>query len=49
VKHLFLFHHDPDHHDEKMVAMIAAAEARVVQAGSPMIVSAAREGAEIEL
>jgi hypothetical protein len=29
--------------------MIAAAEARVVQAGSPMIVSAAREGAEIEL
>ncbi|MDQ3115592.1 MAG: response regulator [Verrucomicrobiota bacterium] len=49
VKHLFLFHHDPDHQDEKMLAMIAHAEARVTAAGSPMIVSAAREGAEIVL
>ncbi len=49
VKHLFLFHHDPDHHDEKMVAMVIAAEERVAAAGSSMLVSAAREGAELVL
>ncbi|MBA3352253.1 MAG: hypothetical protein H0U23_07495 [Blastocatellia bacterium] len=49
VKHLFLFHHDPDHQDDKMLAMIARAEERVAAAGSPMLVSAAREGAEIVL
>ncbi len=49
VKHLFLFHHDPDHHDDKMVSMITEAEQRVAAAGSSLIVSAAREGAEIVL
>jgi phosphoribosyl 1,2-cyclic phosphodiesterase/CheY-like chemotaxis protein len=49
VKHLFLFHHDPDHHDDKMTAMIARAEEKVAAAGSPMMVSAAREGAEFVL
>jgi phosphoribosyl 1,2-cyclic phosphodiesterase len=49
VKHLFLFHHDPDHHDDKMVGMITEAEQRVAAAGSILIVSAAREGAEIVL
>jgi phosphoribosyl 1,2-cyclic phosphodiesterase len=49
VKHLFLFHHDPDHHDDKMEAMIKTAEARVAAAGSSMLVSAAREGAEFVL
>ena len=49
VKHLFLFHHDPDHNDEKLSAMIADANARIAQAGSSMVVSAAREGAELEL
>ncbi|HEV8421741.1 MAG TPA: response regulator [Chthoniobacterales bacterium] len=49
VKHLFLFHHDPDHHDDKMVGMITEAEQRVAAAGSSLIVSAAREGAEIVL
>jgi phosphoribosyl 1,2-cyclic phosphodiesterase len=49
VKHLFLFHHDPDHHDEKMVSMISEAEQRVAAAGAHLIVSAAREGAEIVL
>ncbi|HEY1581975.1 MAG TPA: response regulator [Chthoniobacterales bacterium] len=49
VKHLFLFHHDPDHDDDKMVTMITAAEKRVADAGSAMLVSAAREGAEIIL
>lgn len=49
VKHLFLFHHDPDHHDDKMVTMIAGAEERVSSTGSSMIVSAAREGTEVVL
>lgn len=49
VKHLFLFHHDPDHHDEKMKAMIAHAKEKVAAAGSPMVVSAAREGTELVL
>jgi len=49
VGHLFLFHHDPDHNDEKMEAMLADAKERVAAAGSSMLVSAAREGAEIVL
>ena len=49
VKHLFLFHHDPDHHDDKMTTMIAHAEKKVAAAGSTMMVSAAREGAEFVL
>ena len=49
VRHLFLFHHDPDHNDEKMEAMVAEAEKRVAAAGSPMRVSAAREGGEVVL
>lgn len=46
IKQLFLFHHDPDHYDEKMTALIAEAQAQVAAAGSSMTVSAAREGAE---
>ncbi|MEO7168160.1 MAG: response regulator [Chthoniobacterales bacterium] len=49
VKQLFLFHHDPDHYDEKVNAMIARAEKRVAAAGSQMAVGAAREGAEVVL
>jgi phosphoribosyl 1,2-cyclic phosphodiesterase/CheY-like chemotaxis protein len=49
VKQLFLFHHDPDHYDDKMTALIAEAEAQVAAAGSSMAVSAAREGAEFVL
>ncbi|HEX4667782.1 MAG TPA: MBL fold metallo-hydrolase, partial [Chthoniobacterales bacterium] len=49
VKQLFLFHHDPDHNDEKMEAMIAEAKKRVAAAGSSLVVNAAREGAEIVL
>jgi phosphoribosyl 1,2-cyclic phosphodiesterase/CheY-like chemotaxis protein len=49
VKELFLFHHDPDHHDEKIDAMVARARERVAEQGSPLIVTAAREGAEIIL
>lgn len=49
VKRLFLFHHDPDHTDAKMQAMVDRAKAQVEAAGSPMIVSAAREGEEFVL
>ena len=49
VKHLFLFHHDPDHYDNKMTEITAKAEAKVAAAGSSMVVSAAREGAEFVL
>jgi phosphoribosyl 1,2-cyclic phosphodiesterase/ActR/RegA family two-component response regulator len=49
VKHLFLFHHDPDHHDDKMEAMITQAQERVAASGSPLVVTAAREGAEFVL
>ena len=49
VKQLFLFHHDPDHYDNKMTALTAEAEEQVAAAGSSMAVSAAREGAEYML
>ena len=49
VKHLFLFHHDPDHDDDKMTAMLTRAKARVAAAGASMLVDAAREGAELVL
>jgi phosphoribosyl 1,2-cyclic phosphodiesterase len=49
VKHLFLFHHDPDHDDEKMKSILDAARAHVRKAGSSMQVDAAREGEEFSL
>ncbi|MEA3208864.1 MAG: hypothetical protein QOE70_1921 [Chthoniobacter sp.] len=49
VKQLFLFHHDPDHPDEKIASMVSRARARVAAEGSPLIVAAAREGAEVVL
>ena len=49
VKKLFLFHHDPDHYDNKMTELTADAEEKVAAAGSSMRVSAAREGTEIVL
>lgn len=49
VKQLFLFHHDPDHSDEKIDAMVARGRERVAEQGSPLVVAAAREGAEIVL
>ena len=35
VKHLFLFHHDPDHQDEKMVAMISSGSVMAASAWAP--------------
>ncbi len=46
VKQLFLFHHDPDHDDAKIDAMVAEGQAKVKERGSPLVVSAAREGGE---
>ena len=49
VKQLFLFHHDPDHDDAKIEAMVAEGQARVQENGSALVVSAAREGGEFLL
>ena len=49
VKQYFLFHHDPDHYDNKMTELTAEAEEKVAAAGSSMTVSAAREGTEYVL
>jgi phosphoribosyl 1,2-cyclic phosphodiesterase len=49
VRHLFLFHHDPDHDDEEVSRMVARARQIVANRGSPLIVEAAREGFELVL
>jgi len=49
AKRLALFHHDPDHTDEKIAAMVERAQGEVAQAGGKLIVTAAREGDEISL
>lgn len=49
VKRLFLFHHDPDHNDEKISRMVARAREIVSEKGGTLVVEAAREGLEIIL
>jgi phosphoribosyl 1,2-cyclic phosphodiesterase/ActR/RegA family two-component response regulator len=49
IKKLFLFHHDPDHSDEKVTAMAEHARALVRAAGGTLEVQAAREGTVVEL
>ncbi len=49
AKRLFLFHHDPDHNDEKVAAMVEHAQGLVGQKGEKPIVAAAREGDELLL
>lgn len=49
VKHLFLFHHDPDHDDGKVSMMVEQARGLVAQKNSPVVVDAAREGVQIVL
>ncbi len=49
AKQLFLFHHDPDHNDEKIAAMVARAQDAVAKNGGALRVAAASEGAEIRL
>ncbi len=47
VESLVLFHHDPDHDDRRIDAMLEQARRQVVEAGSQMRVEAARELAQI--
>ena len=49
VKKLILFHHDPNHDDQKMDAIVKSAVRLVARAKSKMKVEAAREGALINL
>lgn len=49
VKKLILFHHDPDHDDKKIDALLAHARRLVAQAGGTLIVEAAREGRSLTL
>ena len=49
VKQLFLFHHDPNHNDSQISAMVRHARKLVSASGAVLQVDAAREGAIIEL
>jgi phosphoribosyl 1,2-cyclic phosphodiesterase/CheY-like chemotaxis protein len=49
VKRLFLFHHDPEHNDEKISRLVAHARELVARKKGGLIVEAAREGLEITL
>ncbi len=49
IKNLFLFHHDPDHHDEQVEAMASRAKERALARNSSISVDAAREGATFVL
>jgi phosphoribosyl 1,2-cyclic phosphodiesterase len=49
VKKLVLFHHDPDHDDQKMDALVKHARQLVTRAKARLKVEAAREGMEILL
>lgn len=49
VKKLFLFHHDPDHDDDKIASMVTQARKLVTDAGASLQVEAARELAVVEL
>jgi phosphoribosyl 1,2-cyclic phosphodiesterase len=49
VKRLFLFHHDPNHDDQKISSMLERARAQVAEARSTLLVDAAREDLEVEL
>ena len=49
AKQLFLFHHDPDHDDQKIAEMVARGQKEIARSGSSLRVCAASEGAEIKL
>jgi phosphoribosyl 1,2-cyclic phosphodiesterase len=49
VKKLFLFHHDPDHDDDKISSMAVEARRLVSQHGGAVQIEPAREGAVVEL
>ena len=49
VKHLFLFHHDPDHDDRRMDELVKHARKLVARKKGKLKVDAAREGLMIQL
>jgi phosphoribosyl 1,2-cyclic phosphodiesterase/CheY-like chemotaxis protein len=49
VRHLFLFHHDPDHDDAHVSRMLGGARQQAAAAGSKIVIDAAREGLELIL
>ena len=49
AKRVYLFHHDPDHDDEKMEKMVESARETVRRNGANIAVAAAREGETIKL
>ena len=49
AKRVYLFHHDPDHDDEKMGGMVKSAQEVVRQNGGTVQVFAAREGETVIL
>jgi len=49
VKHLFLFHHDPNHDDERIDALLAHAREIARSHASEMKIDAAREGETVDL
>jgi len=49
VKHLFLFHHDPDHDDKRMDELVKHARKIVAKRKGKLKVDAAREGMTIQL
>ena len=49
VKNLFLFHHDPDHSDAKVSAMVEHGRSLVAERGAKLAVEAAREGKVLQL
>jgi phosphoribosyl 1,2-cyclic phosphodiesterase/CheY-like chemotaxis protein len=49
AKQLFLFHHDPDHDDEKLDRLVARAREIVATEKGSLQVDVAREGAVVEL
>lgn len=48
VKQLFLFHHDPDHDDAKITAMLMHARRLVAERHGKLLVEAAREGMVVQ-
>jgi phosphoribosyl 1,2-cyclic phosphodiesterase len=49
VKHLILFHHDPDHDDARISKMVEHARQIVTERNGSLLVDAAREGMIVEL
>ena len=49
AKRLYLFHHDPNHDDDKISRMVATARSQAEQAQSSILIEAAREGLVCEL